>query len=91
MWRVEDFKKVEVSPDKYGQFYAGDSYVLLYTYNDARGKEQYIIYFWQGKDSSKDEVDLAAGGKEGGWREGQKEKDTCCCCCYGLCKCCCCS
>ena len=32
IWRIEDFKKVEVAPEKYGQFYGGDSYVLLYTY-----------------------------------------------------------
>jgi hypothetical protein len=40
---------VEVSPEKYGQFYGGDSYILLYTYYDKRGKEAYIIYFWQAR------------------------------------------
>jgi len=60
IWRVEDFKKVEVDPSKYGQFYGGDSYVLLYTYKDARGKENYLIYFWQGSASSKDEIGASA-------------------------------
>jgi len=60
IWRIEDFKKVEVPPEKYGQFYGGDSYILLYTYKDARGKEQFIIYFWQGRDSSKDEIGASA-------------------------------
>jgi hypothetical protein len=32
VWRIEDFKKVEVPRESYGQFYGGDSYVLLYTY-----------------------------------------------------------
>jgi hypothetical protein len=29
---LTDFKKVEVPRESYGQFYGGDSYVLLYTY-----------------------------------------------------------
>jgi gelsolin len=36
-----------VDPAQYGQFYGGDSYVLLYAFKDARGKESWIIYFWQ--------------------------------------------
>ena len=32
VWRIEDFKKANVPEEKYGQFYGGDSYVLLYTY-----------------------------------------------------------
>lgn len=32
VWRVENFKKVEVPKEQYGQFYSGDSYVMLYTY-----------------------------------------------------------
>uniref|UniRef100_A0A7S2D1R4 HP domain-containing protein n=1 Tax=Florenciella parvula TaxID=236787 RepID=A0A7S2D1R4_9STRA len=59
IWRIEDFKKVEVSPEKYGQFYGGDSYILLYTYM-VGPREEYIIYFWQGKDSSKDEKGASA-------------------------------
>jgi len=62
IWRIEDFKKVEVAPEKYGQFYGGDSYILLYTYM-VGPREEYIIYFWQGKDSSKDEK-----GASGEWR-----------------------
>ncbi|CAN0487346.1 unnamed protein product, partial [Discosporangium mesarthrocarpum] len=44
---------------KYGEFYQGDSYVMLYTYM-ANEKEMYIIYFWQGKDSSQDEQGSSA-------------------------------
>ena len=32
----------------YGQFFGGDSYVILYTYL-VNNKESWIIYFWQGQ------------------------------------------
>lgn len=59
IWRVEDFKPVPVDRATYGQFYGGDSYVLLYTYL-VNSKENYIIYFWQGNDSSTDEKGASA-------------------------------
>ena len=37
-----------VDPKMYGQFFGGDSYVILYTYI-LNNKENYIIYFWQGQ------------------------------------------
>jgi hypothetical protein len=40
---------------RYGQFYGGDSYVVLYTYMKGNKQEQ-IIYFWLGHTSSKDEI-----------------------------------
>lgn len=51
IWRVENFELVAWPEARYGEFYSGDSFVLFYTYlvND---KEMYIIYFWQGLDSS---------------------------------------
>jgi hypothetical protein len=60
IWRVENFDKAPVDKKEYGQFYQGDSYVMLYTYKDSRGKENYIIYFWQGLDSSQDEKGASA-------------------------------
>lgn len=48
VWRVENFDLVPVDPALYGQFFGGDSYVILYTYNVGR-KENYIVYFWQGQ------------------------------------------
>ena len=30
IWRVENFEMAPVDPNTYGQFYAGDSYVLFY-------------------------------------------------------------
>ena len=59
MWRIEDFEKVEVPAEKHGQFYGGDSYVVLYTYMEG-SKECHMIYFWQGKESSNDEKGASA-------------------------------
>jgi hypothetical protein len=59
VWRVEDFELVEVPKKMYGQFFGGDSYVLKYTYL-VNGKENYIIYFWQGLESSQDEKGASA-------------------------------
>ena len=40
---------------RYGQFYGGDSYVVLYTYQKNK-KTEHIIYFWLGHTSSTDEI-----------------------------------
>lgn len=36
----------EVSHSMYGQFYGGDCYLVLYSYQRA-GRQQYILYMWQ--------------------------------------------
>lgn len=59
IWRIEDFEPQPVPPEMYGQFYGGDSYIVLYTYL-VNGKENYIIYFWLGQESSQDERAAAA-------------------------------
>ena len=48
IWRIEDFDMVPLEKKLYGQFFGGDSYVILYTYEVNR-KENCIIYFWQGQ------------------------------------------
>ncbi|XP_075997623.1 scinderin like a [Genypterus blacodes] len=55
IWRVEGGDKVLVDPSKYGQFFGGDCYLVLYTYSDG-GREKHIIYTWQGLKCSKDEL-----------------------------------
>jgi hypothetical protein len=66
MWRIEDFAKVPVDESTYGQFYSGDSYIVLYTYkgagvvNGCAGREEYMLYFWQGAQSSADEKGSSA-------------------------------
>ncbi|KAK2845486.1 hypothetical protein Q7C36_010340 [Tachysurus vachellii] len=54
IWRIEGSNKVDVDPSTYGQFYGGDSYIILYNYQHG-GRRGQIIYIWQGEDSSKDE------------------------------------
>ena len=48
IWRIENFEMAPQEEGLCGQFFGGDSYVILYTYL-VNGKENYIIYFWQGQ------------------------------------------
>eukprot|EP01103_Thecamoeba_quadrilineata_P020850 TRINITY_DN918_c0_g1_i4.p1 TRINITY_DN918_c0_g1~~TRINITY_DN918_c0_g1_i4.p1 ORF type:complete len:1156 (-),score=372.66 TRINITY_DN918_c0_g1_i4:17-3484(-) len=59
VWRVSDFELVDVNISEYGQFYSGESYVVLYKYT-LRMKDHYLIYFWQGRDSSINEKGSSA-------------------------------
>eukprot|EP00039_Didymoeca_costata_P010163 m.136190 g.136190 ORF g.136190 m.136190 type:complete len:840 (+) comp14725_c0_seq1:125-2644(+) len=60
VWRVQDFSKQPIPKEMYGQFFGGDSYVILYKYVDKRGKEAAFIYFWQGLKSTQDEIGSSA-------------------------------
>jgi hypothetical protein len=59
VWVVQDFKLEPVPVAKHGQFYGGDSYVILYTYLKNKSTE-YVLYFWLGNKSSTDEKGSAA-------------------------------
>uniref|UniRef100_A0A4W6CY15 Scinderin like a n=1 Tax=Lates calcarifer TaxID=8187 RepID=A0A4W6CY15_LATCA len=59
IWRVEGGEKVPVDPSTYGQFFGGDCYLVLYSYNTG-GKDRHIIYTWQGQKCSKDELAASA-------------------------------
>uniref|UniRef100_A0A8C9TME5 Gelsolin n=1 Tax=Scleropages formosus TaxID=113540 RepID=A0A8C9TME5_SCLFO len=59
IWRIEGTDKVPVEPSTYGQFYGGDSYIILYNYQHG-GRQGQIIYIWQGLDSTQDEVGMSA-------------------------------
>uniref|UniRef100_A0A1I8HKM8 HP domain-containing protein n=1 Tax=Macrostomum lignano TaxID=282301 RepID=A0A1I8HKM8_9PLAT len=54
VWRVQSKELVPLDKSQHGQFYGGDSYVILYTYK-VNGREQYI-----GRKSSQDERGAAA-------------------------------
>ena len=56
---IENFEKVEISAAKHGQFYGGDSYIVVYSYQKNR-RNAAIIYFWLGRDSTADEIGTAA-------------------------------
>eukprot|EP00603_Paraphysomonas_imperforata_P002999 CAMPEP_0114417660 /NCGR_PEP_ID=MMETSP0103-20121206/3082_1 /TAXON_ID=37642 ORGANISM="Paraphysomonas imperforata, Strain PA2" /NCGR_SAMPLE_ID=MMETSP0103 /ASSEMBLY_ACC=CAM_ASM_000201 /LENGTH=797 /DNA_ID=CAMNT_0001585967 /DNA_START=115 /DNA_END=2508 /DNA_ORIENTATION=+ len=59
IWRIEDFDKAPYDEDLYGQFWGGDSYVVLYAYMNG-DQEEFAIYFWLGDTSSQDERGAAA-------------------------------
>ncbi|XP_069368173.1 villin-1 isoform X3 [Paralichthys olivaceus] len=59
VWRIENLELAEVNPNTYGQFYGGDCYLVLYTYQIS-GQQQYILYMWQGRHATKDEITACA-------------------------------
>ena len=59
IWRVENFKPVAVPKEYYGQFYVGDSYIVMDSIVEGEYKSM-NIHFWLGKDSSQDEKGAAA-------------------------------
>jgi len=62
IWRIEKFH-VKVWPkDQYGQFYSGDSYILLHTYKKKPDSDAlaWDVHFWLGKFTSQDEAGTAA-------------------------------
>lgn len=72
IWRIENFQLVDWPEHLFGQFYAGDSFVIEYTYIKSGpfhsnthferdlGMQRCILYFWQGRDSTSDEKGASA-------------------------------
>ncbi|CAG8953990.1 hypothetical protein HYFRA_00009089 [Hymenoscyphus fraxineus] len=64
IWRIENFEVVVWPPSKAGEFYDGDSYIILHSYKvgEKEGKEKLIheIFFWLGSKTSQDEAGTAA-------------------------------
>uniref|UniRef100_A0A669B2E3 Scinderin like a n=1 Tax=Oreochromis niloticus TaxID=8128 RepID=A0A669B2E3_ORENI len=58
IWRVEGGDKVAVDKSTYGQFFGGDCYLVLYSYNSG-GREKHIIYTWWQK-CTQDELTASA-------------------------------
>ncbi|KAF7240355.1 Advillin [Varanus komodoensis] len=59
VWRVENLELVPVETQWHGFFYGGDCYLVLYTYEVTR-KPCYILYIWQGRRASVDELAASA-------------------------------
>uniref|UniRef100_A0A3Q1HWR2 Villin-like n=1 Tax=Acanthochromis polyacanthus TaxID=80966 RepID=A0A3Q1HWR2_9TELE len=59
VWRIENLELAEVDPSTYGQFYGGDCYLVLYSYQRAH-QLQYILYMWQGRHATTDEITACA-------------------------------
>mmetsp|Transcript_11643 Transcript_11643/g.27294 ORF Transcript_11643/g.27294 Transcript_11643/m.27294 type:complete len:401 (-) Transcript_11643:460-1662(-) len=61
VWRIEQFKVVPWPEEQYGQFFKGDSYIVLHSYVQ-RGETALLhdVHIWIGSDSSQDEYGTAA-------------------------------
>lgn len=61
IWRIVKFKVTHWEKSQYGQFFNGDSYIILNTYKDP-GEDaiKYDVHFWIGKKSTQDEYGTAA-------------------------------
>uniref|UniRef100_A0A3Q2P4M0 Advillin n=1 Tax=Fundulus heteroclitus TaxID=8078 RepID=A0A3Q2P4M0_FUNHE len=59
VWRVEDLELAPVDPTGYGYFYGGDCYLILYTYL-VNNKKCYLLYMWQGRHATQDELAASA-------------------------------
>jgi len=61
VWRVVKFKITHWEKEQYGEFFNGDSYIILNTYKDKESDElHYDVHFWIGKYSTQDEYGTAA-------------------------------
>ncbi|KAK3101260.1 hypothetical protein FSP39_002220 [Pinctada imbricata] len=61
IWRIEKFKVKHWPKNEYGQFYNGDSYIILNTYKEPETEALlYDVHFWIGKYSTQDEYGTAA-------------------------------
>lgn len=45
IWRIEKFQVKHWPKDRYGEFYSGDSYIILNTIVDDEGKKTYDVFF----------------------------------------------
>lgn len=61
VWRIVKFKVVPWPKEQHGEFYMGDSYIILRTYKVPDEEElQMDLHFWIGKYSTQDEYGAAA-------------------------------
>jgi len=60
IWRIEDFKVVPWPKKEYGNFYSGDSYIILETVKGEGEVLLHHIFFWLGEKTSTDEMGTAA-------------------------------
>jgi len=62
IWRIEQFKVVAWDSNRYGEFYNGDSYIVLNTAKKAANSEALVwdIYYWIGSKSTQDEYTAVA-------------------------------
>ncbi|KAM9304745.1 villin-1 [Gastrophryne carolinensis] len=59
VWRIENLELVPVEKQWLGHFYGGDCYLILYKYL-VNNKYHYMLYIWQGRHASQDEIAASA-------------------------------
>jgi len=61
IWRIEKLQVVAQDPKTYGEFYTGDSYIVLSTKKDQNSAAlRWDLHFWLGSTTSQDEKGIAA-------------------------------
>jgi gelsolin len=60
IWRIEKFQVKSWPKDHYGEFFSGDSFIILHSMIDEEGKKTYDVFFWLGNQTSQDEAGTAA-------------------------------
>ncbi|KAJ5371963.1 hypothetical protein N7517_003969 [Penicillium concentricum] len=60
IWRIENFQVIPWPKEKTGQFYDGDSFIVLHTYKVGDDKLGRDIFFWLGSKTTQDEAGVAA-------------------------------
>jgi gelsolin len=64
VWRIEDFEVIAWPEEKHGEFYDGDSYIVLHSFEvgtkEGTKKLAHDIFFWLGAHTSQDEAGVAA-------------------------------
>ncbi|XP_074836545.1 advillin isoform X2 [Carettochelys insculpta] len=59
VWRIENLELALVEDQWHGFFYSGDCYLVLYTYA-VNHRPRYILYIWQGRHATQDELAASA-------------------------------
>ncbi|RDW79116.1 gelsolin family protein [Aspergillus mulundensis] len=63
IWRIEDFEVIPWPKERYGEFYDGDSYIVLHSTkieNEDDKPLRHNIFFWLGSKTTQDEAGTAA-------------------------------
>jgi gelsolin len=62
VWRIVNFTVTDWPVKQYGEFYDGDSYIILHTYKKTPASQSlsWDLYFWLGKRTTQDEAGTAA-------------------------------
>jgi gelsolin len=61
IWRIEKFQVVAWPKEQYGEFFDGDSYIVLHTWKKPDAPKMYWdVHFWLGKYTTQDEAGTAA-------------------------------